>query len=49
MVKKKTTKKKVAKQICVCCKNNSAELQINDKEWICKDCAQYANDQSVEI
>lgn len=43
---KRATRKKVAKSKCVCCKEFKATLQINENEWICNDCAQYANDLS---
>jgi hypothetical protein len=45
---KNATKKKVAKNKCVCCKENNATLQMNDYEWICKDCAQNANDTAMD-
>lgn len=47
---KKRQKKKAAKKMatikptCVCCKCVSGELQLNDSDWICEDCAQYMSD-----
>jgi ribosomal protein L37AE/L43A len=47
---KKATLKKVAKikNICVCCNEPNAAIELNDKEWICEDCAQNMNDLGHE-
>lgn len=35
--------------LCICCKEQSGDYELNDTDWICDDCAQYMSDAGNEL
>jgi ribosomal protein L37AE/L43A len=47
--KNRQPKRKIKPAKCVNCDRRNATLQLNDKEWICEDCAQSISSHASEM
>lgn len=47
--KNRQPKRKIKTAKCVNCDRRNATLQLNEKDWICEDCAQYMSDLGHEM
>jgi ribosomal protein L37AE/L43A len=47
--KNRQPKRKIKTAKCVNCDRRNATLQLNDKEWICEDCAQSISSHASEM